>query len=97
MAKKHSEIEVLPPDVMASLSRGRNNIRHHAEPSAKKQAKTRQNINYWISIPTHRRMKQYALENGTTLQDMLNEAMDLFFADKGEPPIERLTVEGGEK
>jgi len=87
---------MLPPDVMAGLASGREDGRHHAVASAKKQAKTKQNINYWISLTTHRRMKQYALENGVTLQNMLNEAMDLFFADKGEPPIDRLSDDKGD-
>ncbi len=48
------------------------------------------NITYFVSLATHKRLKQHALDNNTSLQQILDEALDTYFAAKGEPPIERI-------
>lgn len=53
------------------------------------KASKRAHVTYYVTLKTHRRMRQYSVEHGVSLQAMLNEAMDLFFAAKGEPPIDK--------
>lgn len=59
-----------------------------AEPRVKSEKKT--NITYFVSLTTHKRLKQHALDNNTSLQQILDEALDTYFAAKGELPIERI-------
>ncbi len=51
--------------------------------------KTKTNITYFVTLATHRRMKQFALDNNTSLQQMLDEAVDMLFAAHGESAIEK--------
>lgn len=56
-----------------------------------KPEKTKTNITYFVSLPTHKRLKQHALDTNTSLQQILDEALDTYFSVRGLPPIERAT------
>jgi hypothetical protein len=66
-----------------------------AEPRVKSEKKT--NITYFVSLTTHRRLKQHALDHNTSLQQILDEALDTYFAARGEPPIERIESARGKR
>ena len=53
--------------------------------------KTKTNITYFVSLATHKRLKQHALDSNTSLQQILDEALDTYFSVRGLPPIERAT------
>jgi hypothetical protein len=54
-----------------------------------KPEKTKTNITYFVSLATHKRLKQHALDNNTSLQQILDEALDTYFSVRGLPPIDR--------
>jgi hypothetical protein len=56
-----------------------------------KPEKTKTNITYFVSLATHRRLKQHALDNNTSLQQILDEALDMYCSVHALPPIERAT------
>ena len=59
------------------------NTREAEEPAPveKKRYKT---CNYVTDPSHHRRLKNYATDNGMTLLEAFNEAIDLYLSDKGE-------------
>ena len=54
-----------------------------------KPEKAKTNITNFVSLATHKRLKQHALDNNTSLQQILDEALDTYFSVRGLPPIER--------
>lgn len=90
MAKKDGSVRVLQADVLDSIGKAVDVTPYRARERVKtKPGKDRTNITYFVTLGTHKRMKQYALDNNTSLQQMLDEAVDLLFAAKGEQPIEK--------
>jgi len=62
-----------------------------AAPRVKLNAdKRKTNITYFVSLPTHKRLKQHALDTNTSLQQILDEALDEYFSIRGMPPIEKI-------
>jgi rRNA processing protein Krr1/Pno1 len=54
-----------------------------------KKGKGRTNITYYMEIETHRRLKQYAFEKNTSMQQVITQALDEFFASKGGTFIDK--------
>lgn len=54
-------------------------------PKARARGKT--NITYFVEIGTHRRLKELALARDTSLQQLLDEAVDEWLARQLEDPI----------
>jgi predicted HicB family RNase H-like nuclease len=44
-------------------------------------------MTFYIPKPTHRRMKQIALDRETSLQKLVEEALDMWLAAQGEAPF----------
>jgi hypothetical protein len=46
------------------------------------------NITYFVKLEMHRLLKQAAVDRNTSLQELMNEALDLLFAKYGFGPFE---------
>ncbi len=86
MIKKNSSISA---ETAAALS-GDAIKEETAKAALRVRSEKKTNITYFVSIATHRRLKQRALDRNTSLQQLLDEALDAYFAQQGEPPIERI-------
>ncbi len=87
MIKKSS---AMTSETYAALDEG--NIRTEtAKAGLRVKGKTKTNITYFVSLATHKRLKQLALDGNTSLQQILDEALDAYFAARGLDPIERAT------
>lgn len=51
--------------------------------------KTEQNITYFVTLGTHKRLKMLAIERNTTLQGLIDDAIDRMLLADGHSPIER--------
>ena len=89
MARKDNKMRTLDSNVLSDLGKASEKQTYKAENRIKNPDSDKQNITYFVTRATHRRMKSYALDNNVSMQAMINEAMDLFFAEKGEPPIDK--------
>lgn len=66
-----------------------------ATPRRRERPKSTTNITYIVTRSTHKTMRQYALDNETNLQQMLDDLVEKMFEDKGLGKFERAT--GGDK
>lgn len=85
------KVEVSIHDTVAGINKEASEaVPYKARERVKQRLdKTKTNITYFVTLATHRRMKQYALDNNTSLQQMLDEAVDMLFAAHGEAAIEK--------
>ena len=86
MVKKSDE-HILSSDLQSTLGKV-------AAPRATKVAETRGQperdkvaATFYIPRPTHKRLKEMALARSTSLQQLLEEAVDEWLGRSGEPPF----------
>lgn len=89
MAKTNNEIG-LPSDVVVGLGDAKKPKKHQLRRMVRSGRPTT-NITYFVTLATHRRLKEYAFANNTSLQQVMDEAVDLLFTSKDEPQIEKAT------
>jgi hypothetical protein len=54
---------------------------------SRREREGRVQLPFWVSRDARRQLRQIALDEDTTAQDLLVEALNLFFRDRGKPPI----------
>ena len=55
------------------------------------------NITYFVSLEMHRMLKRMTLEENTTLQQLLDEACTLLFAERGLGSFKPIVTKKGNK
>ena len=79
---------MLHPSLEAQLTESAPRETFKAKPRIK-AGKNKTNITYFVSLPTHRRLKEVAFARGTSLQQIIDEAVDEWLARHLEDPIDK--------
>ena len=68
--------------------------RSRIKPSSRERGRT--NVTWFVGINSHYRLKEMTLEKDTTLQQIINEAMNDWLVKEGEKPLESISFKKGE-